>query len=143
MPTIREYHDEATAHQLDTTIKATLFVQNVQQQQPLVSPKFVITAAIPLGNDGGQIAQIVPPAVEVPVLIVNSLVNHKIVTAAADLMPFAVPKTYINDVASVAINNNSVTHVKSPTSFCMALHNVRDEIAQGSIHEEDVVGSRD
>jgi hypothetical protein len=29
MPTIREYHDEATAHQLDKTIKATLPVQNV------------------------------------------------------------------------------------------------------------------
>jgi hypothetical protein len=51
-----------------------------------VSPKFVITAAIPLGNDGSQIAQIVPPAIEVPVLIVDSLVNH-------DLMPFVVPKT--------------------------------------------------
>jgi hypothetical protein len=51
-----------------------------------VSPKFVITAAIPLGNDGSQTAQIVPPGVEVPVLIVGSLVNH-------DLMPFAIPKT--------------------------------------------------
>jgi hypothetical protein len=39
----------------------------------------------------------------------------------------------------VPVANNNITNVKASISFSMALHNVRDEIAHGDIHKEDMV----
>jgi hypothetical protein len=99
-----------------------------------VPPKPVITVAIPLKNDDRQIAQTLPTAEAVPVLLVDGPINHKTANAAAvpyvkvdNPMPFVAPITVTNDVVPVA--NNNITNVKASTSFSMALHNVRDETA--------------
>ncbi|KAK2427071.1 hypothetical protein QL285_025674 [Trifolium repens] len=90
-----------------------------------------------------EIAQTLPTAEVVPVLLVDGPINHKAANAEAvpyvkmdNPMPFAAPITVTNDV--VPVSNNKITNVKASTSFSMALHNVRDEIAHGDIHKEDV-----
>jgi hypothetical protein len=81
LPTIEENQDEATDCQLDMANKNTKPVAQIQQL--LVPPKPVITVAIPLKNDDRQIAQTLPTAEAVLVLLVDGPINHKTTNAAA------------------------------------------------------------